>query len=252
MITSIKLSWSPLTKSQFPVLIVFHLYWTVAESGTTQIKVRIIFWVIFNPCFSPKIKEIPYIKWSIMALSGIVYCTYIIPKVCATCLKWSTCFKRSICMKQSPHYSPWVTVLYRFNYRVLMLVILRALHLPGYLLFCSLLSEKRIFLTANKMRHPFLVNLFACFQTHVSLIWILLQVILFPCVTYLAVQPFAFLFLPSTLWVRYHPTPGFLWHGRLSNLVAYMIESLDCLHILTPTYPPIPMTQSSSFCLSFK
>nr|XP_058969985.1 serine/threonine-protein kinase N2-like isoform X2 [Pocillopora verrucosa] len=30
----------------------------------------------------------------------------------------------------------------------------------------SLLSEKRIFLTANKMRHPFLVNLFACFQTH--------------------------------------------------------------------------------------
>lgn len=35
-------------------------------------------------------------------------------------------------------------------------------------LFFSLLSEKRIFLTANKMRHPFLVNLFACFQTHVS------------------------------------------------------------------------------------
>ena len=252
MITSIKLSWSPLTKSQFPVLIVFHLYWTVAESGTTQIKVRIIFWVIFNPCFSPKIKEIPYIKWSIMALSGIVYCTYIIPKVCDTCLKWSTCFKQSICMKRSPHYSPWVTVQYRFNYIVLMLVILRALHLPGYLLFCSLLSEKRIFLTANKMRHPFLVNLFACFQTHVSLIWILLQVILFPCVTYLAVWPFAFLFLPSTLWVSYHPTPGFLWHGRHSNLVAYMIESLDCLHILTPTYPPIPMTQSSSFCLSFK
>ena len=34
--------------------------------------------------------------------------------------------------------------------------------------FCSLLSEKRIFLTANKMRHPFLVNLFACFQTQVG------------------------------------------------------------------------------------
>ena len=139
MITSIKLSWSPLTKSQFPVLIVFHLYWTVAESGTTQIKIRIIFWVIFNPCFSPIIKEIPYIKWSIMALSHIVYCTYIIPKVCGTCLKWSTCFKWSICMKRSPHYSPWVTVQYRFSYIVLMLVILRALHLPGYLLFCSLL-----------------------------------------------------------------------------------------------------------------
>ncbi|XP_032240758.2 uncharacterized protein LOC5515202 isoform X1 [Nematostella vectensis] len=29
----------------------------------------------------------------------------------------------------------------------------------------SLLAEKRIFLTANKTRHPFLVNLFACFQT---------------------------------------------------------------------------------------
>lgn len=29
----------------------------------------------------------------------------------------------------------------------------------------SLLSEKRIFETATKVRHPFLVNLFACFQT---------------------------------------------------------------------------------------
>lgn len=32
----------------------------------------------------------------------------------------------------------------------------------------SLLSEKRIFQVANAMRHPFLVNLFACFQTKVS------------------------------------------------------------------------------------
>lgn len=31
----------------------------------------------------------------------------------------------------------------------------------------SLLSEKRIFEVANTMRHPFLVNLFACFQTEV-------------------------------------------------------------------------------------
>lgn len=31
----------------------------------------------------------------------------------------------------------------------------------------SLLSEKRIFEVANAMRHPFLVNLFACFQTEV-------------------------------------------------------------------------------------
>lgn len=33
----------------------------------------------------------------------------------------------------------------------------------------SLLSEKRIFEVANTMRHPFLVNLFACFQTEVRL-----------------------------------------------------------------------------------
>lgn len=32
----------------------------------------------------------------------------------------------------------------------------------------SLLSEKRIFEVANTRRHPFLVNLFACFQTEVS------------------------------------------------------------------------------------
>lgn len=29
----------------------------------------------------------------------------------------------------------------------------------------SLLSEKRIFEVANSIRHPFLVNLFSCFQT---------------------------------------------------------------------------------------
>jgi len=32
----------------------------------------------------------------------------------------------------------------------------------------SLLSEKRIFEVANAMRHPFLVNLYSCFQTEVS------------------------------------------------------------------------------------
>ena len=32
----------------------------------------------------------------------------------------------------------------------------------------SLLAEKRIFEVANSVRHPFLVNLFACFQTDVS------------------------------------------------------------------------------------
>jgi serine/threonine protein kinase len=32
----------------------------------------------------------------------------------------------------------------------------------------SLMSEKRIFEVANSIRHPFLVNMFACFQTEVS------------------------------------------------------------------------------------
>ena len=53
--TSIKWLQSPFTKSQRPVFIVFHLYWTVTESGTTQMKLRIIFQVIINPCFFLKI-----------------------------------------------------------------------------------------------------------------------------------------------------------------------------------------------------
>ena len=32
----------------------------------------------------------------------------------------------------------------------------------------SLMSERRVFETANTARHPFLVNLMACFQTRVS------------------------------------------------------------------------------------
>ena len=32
----------------------------------------------------------------------------------------------------------------------------------------SLMSEKRIFVTANSGRHPFLVNLHSCFQTEVG------------------------------------------------------------------------------------
>ena len=35
----------------------------------------------------------------------------------------------------------------------------------------SLMSEKRIFEVATRSHHPFLVNLFACFQTHVSGWW---------------------------------------------------------------------------------
>ena len=53
--TSIKWLQSPFTKSQRPVFIVFHLYRTVTESGTTQMKLRIIFQVIINPCFFLKI-----------------------------------------------------------------------------------------------------------------------------------------------------------------------------------------------------
>ena len=34
----------------------------------------------------------------------------------------------------------------------------------------SLMSEKRIFETVNAIRHPFLVNLYSCFQTEVLLI----------------------------------------------------------------------------------
>lgn len=43
----------------------------------------------------------------------------------------------------------------------------------------SLLSEKRIFEVANAMRHPFLVNLYACFQTEVSCCYFLITISLF-------------------------------------------------------------------------
>lgn len=36
----------------------------------------------------------------------------------------------------------------------------------------SLLAEKRIFEVANSVRHPFLVNLFACYQTEVSVVMV--------------------------------------------------------------------------------
>ena len=43
----------------------------------------------------------------------------------------------------------------------------------------SLLAEKRIFEVANSVRHPFLVNLFACFQTEVRIFITFLDFILF-------------------------------------------------------------------------
>ena len=39
--TSIERSQSPLTESQQPLCIVFHLYWTVTLSVTTQIKLQL-------------------------------------------------------------------------------------------------------------------------------------------------------------------------------------------------------------------
>ena len=41
------------------------------------------------------------------------------------------------------------------------------------------MSEKRIFEAANNVRHPFLVNLFACFQTKVT-------IVLFYCLSFIA------------------------------------------------------------------
>ena len=50
----------------------------------------------------------------------------------------------------------------------------------------SLLAEKRIFEVANSMRHPFLVNLFACFQTKVfKSNWVTLT----PCLHCLSSEP---------------------------------------------------------------
>lgn len=37
----------------------------------------------------------------------------------------------------------------------------------------SLLAEKRIFEVANSVRHPFLVNLFSCYQTESHVIFVM-------------------------------------------------------------------------------
>ena len=49
-------------KSQRPLCIIFHWYLTVTYSRLTQVKLRIIFEVIFKPCFSPKIKGSRYFE----------------------------------------------------------------------------------------------------------------------------------------------------------------------------------------------
>jgi hypothetical protein len=43
----------------------------------------------------------------------------------------------------------------------------------------SLMCERRVFETATAVRHPFLVNLFACFQSNVSLFVFILLFLLF-------------------------------------------------------------------------
>ena len=43
----------------------------------------------------------------------------------------------------------------------------------------SLLAEKRIFEVANSMRHPFLVNMFACFQVRESRVVVAVKYLLF-------------------------------------------------------------------------
>ena len=52
---SSKRSWSPLTESRRPDCIAQDLYWTINYSGTTQIKLGIIFKVKSNPCLTPEI-----------------------------------------------------------------------------------------------------------------------------------------------------------------------------------------------------
>ena len=39
----------------------------------------------------------------------------------------------------------------------------------------SLMAEKRIFETVNKIRHPFLVNLHSCFQTEVRMVLLMIH-----------------------------------------------------------------------------
>ena len=92
--TSVKRLWSCLTEPQRPVCIVFHLYWTVTYSGTTQIKLRIIFRVKKIPCLSPKINfrtlssNILNTLQIIFGLLGQIR-TNITPII-----RWSTCIKR--------------------------------------------------------------------------------------------------------------------------------------------------------------
>ena len=42
----------------------------------------------------------------------------------------------------------------------------------------SLMAEKRIFETVNKIRHPFLVNLNSCFQTEVRMLSLVVPVVM--------------------------------------------------------------------------
>lgn len=48
----------------------------------------------------------------------------------------------------------------------------------------SLMSERNIFEVANRIRHPFLVNLMACFQTQVTVFSLLLCLVYYDSENY--------------------------------------------------------------------
>ena len=79
----------------------------VTESENTQIKLRIIFQVIFNLCFSPRIKvseilhKISGQLWNKVAFFiGVFF--FVIRLICGTCLKRSPLFPAGNRLMQVP------------------------------------------------------------------------------------------------------------------------------------------------------
>ena len=68
-----KQSWSPITSEpQWPFCIASYLCWMVAQSGTTQIKLRIIFQEKCNPCLS-LLKQLVVFLWKFF-VESVVNC----------------------------------------------------------------------------------------------------------------------------------------------------------------------------------
>ena len=64
----------PFKESKRPLCIFFHLYWMVTLNKSTQIKLRIIFQVKFDPYLNPEINVssiFEQVYWTIMAWSDI-------------------------------------------------------------------------------------------------------------------------------------------------------------------------------------